>query len=230
MVRSSSGNDAVEIDENLQPASAREQRLCLNPREVDEQEFLGKGKIFGQQSKAREAARRPRQQRLFRSEPHRLDRAGRDDYRRRVARAVGISHRNSVRAQQLVKRQRDVGGAAQKEAQAIDAELAKARVGRTAFEHDAEHRDRAARRADWLARRAAAPESRTLSISIGHSVSGQAVRKRQVSPLHRLGFQRDPAGQADRQREIGLRLELDDRGRRNRGKIMRVEDLRAERR
>src|SRR5271166_921372 len=48
---------AVEIGEDLQATSAGEQGLGLYLCEVDEQKFLGKGKIFAEKAEARKAAR-----------------------------------------------------------------------------------------------------------------------------------------------------------------------------
>ena len=66
------------------------------------------------------------------AKPDRLDRVRRQHHRRRVGRAVGIGDRQRVRAQQLVERQRDIGGAAQKKAQPIDAELGESRLAPSA--------------------------------------------------------------------------------------------------
>ena len=49
------------------------------------------------------------------------------------------------------------------------------------------------------------PVSRTFSISTGHSVTGQAVRKRQRLAVHRLGLDRQPGRQAHRDRQLRLR-------------------------
>src|SRR5208282_2516378 len=135
---------AVEIGEDLQATSAREQGLGLYLCEVDEQKFLGKGKIFAEKAEARKAASGPRKQRLFGGETGRCDYSRGNNYRGGIARAVGVSHRDRVRAQQLIERQRHVCRSAQKEAQAVDAEAGECGVARTAFEADAQHGDGAA--------------------------------------------------------------------------------------
>ena len=140
-LRSSSGDRAVEIDENLQPVAAGHHRLRVDPGEVEEQELFREGEIFGQQAEAGEAARGPRQQRLLGREAGRLDRGCRHDDRRGVDRGVGVGDRDRVAAQQFVQRQRLVRRPAQEEAQPVDAQLGEGRLGRGAFQRDAQHAD-----------------------------------------------------------------------------------------
>ena len=71
---------AVEIDEDFQRIAAGDQGLVVDPGEVQEQELVGEGEVFGQQAEAGEAAGGPGQQGLVGGKAGRFD-AGRGDDR-----------------------------------------------------------------------------------------------------------------------------------------------------
>ena len=213
---------AVQVDEDLQPVAGGHQGLGVHPRDVEEQELLRKGEVFGEQAEAGEAACRPGQQRLVGREADRLDRAGGHDDRRRVDRVVGIGDRDRVGAEQFVQRQRLVRRAAQEEAQPVDAELGEGDLGRGAFQGDAQHAggagggrvggrdDRQAGEADVL-----------------HLDRPQRDRRRgavaQLLAAHRLGVDRDAGGQARRRHQIGLAVELHHHAGRHGRQVVRIE-------
>ena len=138
-------NAAVQIDKNLHPVAAGYQRLGLQTAEIQEQELLREGEVFRQQPEAGEAAGRPGEQRLIRREPDRLDRAGWNQHRSGVIRAIRQCDADSVPAQQLIQRQRNIRRRAQEEAQPIDAEGRERCFGGGTFQPDAQHADRAGR-------------------------------------------------------------------------------------
>src|SRR3981189_1659468 len=50
---------AVEVDEDVHAVAGRDERLGVEPAEIDEQEFLARGEIFAEQAEAGEPAGRP---------------------------------------------------------------------------------------------------------------------------------------------------------------------------
>ena len=184
--------------------------------------FSGKCEVFGQQAEAGKAARGPWQQRFLRGEAGRFDAAAGHHHRRRIDRGVGVGDGDRVAAQQLVQRQRLVGGAAQEEAQAIDAELAEGRIGRQAFQRDAQHPggtagggigrcdDRQAGQADAL--HVDRPER--------HRAGGTVAQR---LAMHRLGVEHHAGGQPGGDHQVRLAVELRDHARGDGRQVVRVE-------
>ena len=212
----------VQIDKDFHPISPGCEGFSLHSGEIQEQELLREGEIFGQQAKAREAAGGPGEQRLLRPKADRADRISAHDDGVGVGRAVGVGDRQRVAAQQFVQRQGDVGRRAQVETQPVNAELREGDLGVGAFHHDAQRRHRAAgqRVGRHRERQAGEPHALDLHRPQRHRIGGAEAA---WLAAHRLAVQRQAGRDLERHQQVRLAAELQHRAGGHRRQVMRVE-------
>ena len=118
---------AIEIDEDVHPVAGRDERLGVEPADVDELELLASGEILAEQPKAGERPRRPREQRFLGREADRLQGVRRQDHRMRVRKIVGKGDRDGMGHQQFQQPRSML--ARQEDAQPVEAELGEGHGG-----------------------------------------------------------------------------------------------------